>query len=185
LALSPQLGGQCPPPGFRCSAKRIPCSWSQGIRRYDFGNARETQLWIPQQHPGWEHCPVFSVGIRETAPETSSPQTPPTAIESASAETFPRYPDLDRENPVVSRGFGDRGHLIPNRRRRLSGSMSPAARGYLCCQFRRFGLVIRLAAVAPGMLSACAARASIRRVTTTAGSRSRNARGPSLPLVHI
>jgi hypothetical protein len=48
-------------------------------------------------------CPQILPRLQESAPETSSPPTPPTAIESASAETFPRYPDLDREKPAVSR----------------------------------------------------------------------------------
>jgi hypothetical protein len=50
------------------------------------------------------HFPPISLLNSESPPETSSPPTPHTAIESAWVETFPRYANLDRENPAVSRG---------------------------------------------------------------------------------
>ncbi len=38
--------------------------------------------------------------------ETSSPQTPPTAIWSRDAETLRIHPGFDRENSAIPRGFG-------------------------------------------------------------------------------
>jgi hypothetical protein len=79
--------------------------------------------------------------LRSGIRETSSPPTPPTATESARAETLRRYPELDPEFPAIPRGFGGLGPSNPNRRRRALGSMSAAARVYLCWQVRRFGLL--------------------------------------------
>ncbi len=53
--------------------------------------------------------------------ETSSPQTPSTAIESEVAETFPVHPDPDREIPAIPQDFGGWGPVNPKRRRKRRG----------------------------------------------------------------
>ena len=55
--------------------------------------------------PNLEEFPVISLHIRDPPPETSSPQTPPTAIESAEAETPPMHPEVVREIAAIPRGF--------------------------------------------------------------------------------
>ena len=93
--------------------------------------------------PKSEKFPVLSLHIREPPPETSSPPTPPTAIESAIAETLLNYPSSIREIPAIPRGFGWFALSNPNRRRRVRDSEGAAAHVYLCCQVRRCGLARR------------------------------------------
>jgi hypothetical protein len=50
--------------------------------------------------------PCIFRGYQGIAPETSSPPTPPTAIESAVAETFPIHLKMVPEIAVIPRGFG-------------------------------------------------------------------------------
>jgi hypothetical protein len=72
--------------------------------------------------------------------ETSSLWTRSTAIESAWAETSYAHPKMDREIHAIPRDFGRCDLVNPNRRRRVWGSMSAAARVYLRWQLGRFGL---------------------------------------------
>ena len=54
-----------------------------------------------------ENFPVFSLLIRDFAPETSSRQTP-SATKSAVAETSRTHLGIAREIPAIPRGFGAR-----------------------------------------------------------------------------
>ena len=76
------------------------------------------------------------------APETSSPHTPPTAIQAAPAETVSNYPDSVREVPAIPRGFGDVGLANPNQRLNVSRTLGSVACAYLCCQVRWFGFAL-------------------------------------------
>jgi hypothetical protein len=88
----------------------ISCSRPQGICRYDCVKAGESWPWIRPQRHVWEDFPVFSLVIRESSRETSSPPTPPTAVESACAETHPSKTGVAREVHAIPRGSG-RGAL--------------------------------------------------------------------------
>jgi len=74
-------------------------------------------------------------------PETSCAVTPPTAIESAGAETRPRYSEVVREIAAIPRGFGRSRLAKPNRRRRVRESIGAPASVYLCWRVERFGLL--------------------------------------------
>jgi hypothetical protein len=96
---------------------------------------------VPRFFPGFRNPPQRRVRRRlRPPPETSCPPTPSTAVESARAETFPGHPFVDRKNAAVSQYLGRRGPLILSRRQSDSLSINAAARAYLCCQVRRFGL---------------------------------------------
>ncbi len=139
MAPSPQLGGRWRLQGFPCSSRRTPCSCSQGIGRYSRGKAREFRLCFQQESQISEKFPVFSLSIRDMASETSSPQTAPTATQSAVAETSRPHPGTAREIPAIARGFGRRALVYPNRRLRVLGPRYAAARVFLRCQVGRFG----------------------------------------------
>ena len=87
---------------------------------------------------------------------------PPTAIESAWAETPPRHLAMAREIRAIPRGIGSRAALSPNRRRRVRGSKDPAAHVFLCCQLGRFGIEL-LAPSDRTREESCSARRGGRR----------------------
>jgi hypothetical protein len=93
-------------PRLPCSSKILPCFRSQGIRRYDCVNVRESRPQLRQESLIGEDFPVFSLWIRELAAETSSLQTGSTAIQSAAAETSGAQRGFGRERPAESRALG-------------------------------------------------------------------------------
>jgi hypothetical protein len=122
----------------------IPCSRSKGISGYRVGVTQELEQLGAHDWPDSAKFPVLSLQIRDLAAETSSPATLLAATESAEAETFPEHQCPDRENHAIPRGFGRSGLVNSHPRRRVRGSMHAAARVYLRCRFRQFGLVVRL-----------------------------------------
>ena len=95
-------------PGFPSSSKNIPCSRSQGIRLQPRGNARESRSDFAQLGAKSAKFPVLSLLNRDQPAETSSSPTPPTAIESARAETFRSKREAIRKNPLFRGVLGDR-----------------------------------------------------------------------------
>ncbi len=87
-----------------------------------------------------EKFPVFSLLNRDQSAETSSPRTPPTAIESSGSETAPKHPAMVRENLAIPRGFGDWGRRNPKRRRVGIASDGVVGSRFLYRQFERFGM---------------------------------------------
>ncbi len=84
--------------------------------------------------------PTTSPLLRDPPPETSSSQTPPTAIEPSVVETFPNYPSSVREVPAIPRGFGDVGLAYPNRRQSVMQIIDSVMLVCLFGETRRFGL---------------------------------------------
>jgi len=72
--------------------------------------------------------------------ETGIRPTPSTATEVARAEIARHWDAPLGEKRAVSWGSGGCGLLNPNRRRWVWDPMGEAARVYLCCRFRRFGM---------------------------------------------
>ena len=67
---------------------------------------------------------------------------------------------MDREKYAIPRGLGGWGLVNRNRRRRVWSSIGVAARVYLCCQARRFGLFSEAESkarisIAPDRLTLC------------------------------
>jgi hypothetical protein len=110
----------------------------------------------------------FGLNCWVASTETSSPTTPPTAIEVARAETARHELKTLPEKRAIPRGFGGWGLLNPNRRRWVWSPMGEAARVYLCCQFRRFGLLPRLAAFI--LFSLSAGSGSDQKISGPAGN---------------
>jgi hypothetical protein len=80
----------------------------------------------------------FPCGSGNRAPETGSSRTPPTAIESALAETLHPLTATLPETPALSRGLETAARPNPNRRGRAPGRWRAAGRVHLCCQVWRF-----------------------------------------------
>ena len=120
-----------------CSSKLIPYSRSQGICHQVGKEAGESWTESGYVIVVMGQFPIVSLWIRETIAETSSHQTPPTAIKSAEAETFTAQPQSTRKTRD-SAGFWPIGPAQPNRRPRVRGITRDVVRGFLCCQVGRF-----------------------------------------------
>jgi hypothetical protein len=79
---------------------------------------------------------------RDLLPETSSPQTASTAIQSAAAETSGVHRGMAREISAIRRGFGCWALAHPNRRLWVPGLEDASARVFLCCRVGRFGFAL-------------------------------------------
>ena len=93
---------------YPCSHRSIPCFRSQRIHCQVLEAGRELGPPFGQTDEIREDFPVSPLLSRDSRAETSSPQTPPTAIESVVAETPPKHLVMAREIPAIRRlGSGE------------------------------------------------------------------------------
>jgi hypothetical protein len=137
LTSSPQLRGQFRPPGFPCSAKRIPYSWSQGIGRYCLGNARITQLWFRQQRQISGEFPcIFPADQGSDPRDECAPAAPPPP------ESLPKR----RLSPHTARRLGKKRDSAGSWPRGVARRRDPDSRASLgqethsaVCDLKEFG----------------------------------------------